>query len=83
MPDSSPASAPAFSVLCTQTPTNSRSGRRWIAPIAILPIQPVAQTTTCAPVDQRTGAVGFLIRVGTVVACDHLDAPTRDATPLG
>src|SRR5262245_41979741 len=46
-----PASLPTFSGVWTHTPTSSRSGRRWIARIAIEPIPPVDQTAT------RSGAV--------------------------
>ena len=47
---SSPASLPALSSECTHTPTRSRSGRWWMARIAIDPMPPVAHTTTrCRP----------------------------------
>ena len=46
MPASSPASRPTFSGVCTQTPTNSRSGRSAIARMAFAPTPPVDHTTT-------------------------------------
>ena len=40
---------PSFSGECTHTPTSSRSARRWVARIAMQPIQPVDQTATWCP----------------------------------
>src|SRR5689334_17176420 len=77
IPASAPASRPSLSALCTHTPTSSRSGRRWMARMAMVPMPPVDHTAT------RTGRVGMRALPGSGTSGRAGGLPARWSLGVG